>query len=58
MSTRTGLTYIKYVKDPDEIIFPSTEYILVVLRVQESGGCVSFPQLDDILLDVGYSSLI
>lgn len=45
-------------KDPDEVVFPSCKDVLVVLRVQESRGRISFTKLDDTPFDLGDSPLI
>ena len=45
-------------KDIIEVLFPSGNLILVVLRVEGLRGRVSFTQLDDLALDTGQSSVL
>ena len=44
-------------KDPIEVLSPSGNRILVILRVEESRDRISFTLLGDITLNLGYSSV-
>lgn len=57
MSNRVDLTYIEDVKDPDEVMFPNGNLILV-LRVEKSGSHVRFTLLYYLPLNLGHSSVI
>lgn len=45
-------------KDPDKVLLPSSNLVLIALREDESGGCISFTLLDDLRLYLGHSSAI
>ena len=58
MSNRIDGTYVEDLKDLVEFLLPSSDHILVVLRVEESRGRVSFSLLDGLPLDLCHSSVI
>ena len=39
-------------KDPDKVIPPSSNLVLIALRVEDSGSHVPLAQLDDLPLDL------
>jgi hypothetical protein len=45
-------------KDPDKVLLPSRNLILVALREDEPGERLPFTLLDDPLLDIGHGSAI
>ena len=45
-------------KNPHKVLLPSRNLILVALRVEKSGGRVSFTPLDNLPLDLSYGSAI
>lgn len=45
-------------KDPIEVLLPSGDRILIVLRKEESRDHISFTLLDDLLLDLRHSPVI
>jgi len=45
-------------KDPVEVRLPSDDRLLVMLRMEKSRGCISPALLDDIPLDLRYSSAL
>ena len=45
-------------KDPIEILPPTGDRILVVLRAEQSGDRISFTLLDNLALDLGHGSAI
>ena len=55
---RSNQTHVEDVKDPDEILPPSRNLVFIALRMDESGGCVPFPLLDNLPLDLGQGSAI
>ena len=58
MLNRTNYTHIKDVKNPDKVLLPSRDLLLVALREDESGHYTALALLDDFLLDPGQSSEI
>jgi hypothetical protein len=54
----TDCTHVEDVKDPIEVLPPSSNHILVVLRAKESRDRISFSPLDDLPLDLGHGSAI
>jgi hypothetical protein len=46
------------VKNPDKIVPPDRDLVLIVLRVEDSGDHVPVTLLDDLPLDLGDSSAI
>jgi hypothetical protein len=46
------------VKDPDEVLVPSSDLVLIALREDESGECIPFTPLDDLFLDLGHGSAV
>jgi hypothetical protein len=44
------------VKNPDEILIPTSDLVLITLREDESGECIPFTPLDDLPLDLGHGS--
>ena len=54
----TRRTYIEDAKNPVEVLPPSGDRLLVILRVQKSRDCTSFAHLDDLPLDLGQSPAI
>ena len=58
MHNRTDRTYIEDVKDPKEVLLPSHNFYLIVLRVENSGGDIPFALLDDLLLDLCHGSMV
>ena len=55
---RIDCTHVKDVKDPDKILLPSRNLLLIALREDESGYYIPLALLDDLLLDPGQSSAI
>ena len=45
-------------KDPDKVLFPSGNLVLITLRVDESEDGFPFTLLDDISMDLGQGSAI
>ena len=45
-------------EDPDEVLLPTKNRILIVLLVDESRGHIPFSLLDGLLLDRGHGSAI
>ena len=58
MSNRTNRTHVKYVKDPEKILLPGSNLVLVAFGEDESVERISFTLLDDLPLDLGQSSTI
>ena len=54
----TGRTHVENLKDSVELLPPSGDLVFIVLRVEQSRSCASFPLLDDLLLDRDHSSVI
>ena len=50
--------HVEDVKDPDKVLLPSDNLVLISLREDESGDCVPFALLDDLPLDLRHSSVI
>jgi hypothetical protein len=50
--------YVEDVSDPDEVLLPSYNFILVALGAEKSGCHIQFTPFDDVHLDFGYSSAI
>jgi hypothetical protein len=46
------------VKDPDELLLPSGNLVLIALREKESGDRVAFTLLDDFPKDIRHGSAI
>jgi hypothetical protein len=55
---RTNRTYVEDVEDPDKILFPTHNLLLVPLRKHESDYCAPFTLLDDLPLDSRHGSAI
>ena len=55
---RTDCTHVKDVKNPDKVLLPSRNLLLVALREDEPGHGIPFALLDDFLLDHGQSPAI
>ena len=51
MLTKTDQTYIEDVEDPIEILLPTSNFLLIGLRVEESRGHLSLTLLDDKFLN-------
>ena len=45
-------------EDPDKVVPPSRNPVLIALRVDESGDRAPFTMLDNLALDPGYGSTI
>ena len=45
-------------KDPNKVLLPSCNLVLIALRVNESGGCIPFTLLDNLPLNLGHCSAI
>ena len=58
MPSRTDYTHVEDVKDPDKVLLPSRDLLLVALREYESGHYTALALLDDFFLDPGQSSEI
>jgi hypothetical protein len=46
------------VKDPGEVLLPDSDDVFVILRTEESRGHISFPLLDNLLLNLSHSPAI
>lgn len=51
-------THIKDVKNPDKVLLPTGNLVLVTLREDKSGDCISLTLPDDLTLDLGHGSAI
>jgi hypothetical protein len=51
MLYRANRTHVEDVKDPDKVLLPSRDLLLVAFREDESRHCIPFTPLDDLLLD-------
>ena len=58
MPDETNRTHVEDLKDPIEVLFPNSNRIFVILRVESSRGRMSFTLLDDLPLDPGQSPAI
>lgn len=58
MPDETNWTYVEDLKNPIEILFPSSNHILFVLRVEDSRDGVSFTPFDNLPLDPGHRPTI
>ena len=58
MPNRTNRTHVEDMKDPDEVLLPSRNLLLVALREDESHRCIPFTLLRDFLLDPCHGSAI
>ena len=58
MANVTDRTYIEYVKDPDKVIPPNRNLVLIGLCVEDSGGYIAFTLLGDPPLNFGHGSAI
>lgn len=45
-------------ENPDQILLPSGDFVLIGLHVEESRGNIPFTLLDDLLLNPGHGSAI
>ena len=53
MANKSNLTYVEDVKDPDKILLPRSNLVLITLGEGESMYRIPFALLDDLLLDLG-----
>ena len=58
MHNITNRTHVEDVKHPEKVLLPSGNLVLVSLREDKSGECVSFASLDHLPLNLGYGSAI
>ena len=58
LPNRIDLTHGEDLKDPIEVLFPTGDCILVVLRVEDLRNRISFTLLDDLVLYPGHSPAI
>jgi hypothetical protein len=58
MPIKTNRTHVEDVENPDEVLFPSRDLLLIALREDESGHRIPFTLLDDLPLDPGQGSAI
>ena len=58
MPKTTNRTHVENVKDPDKILIPSSNFVLIGFGEGESTYRIPFTMLDDLLLDLGQSSAI
>ena len=58
MSNKADRTYVENVKDPDKVIPPSGNHVLIDLRVKGPGDYVPLTLFDDLPLDLGHGSAI
>ena len=49
-------THVEDVKEPVELLHPSSDGVFIVLRVEQSRSRASFTPLDDLLLDLSHGS--
>ena len=50
--------YLKDMKDPVEFQPPGCDRIFITLRMEHPSDPITFIQLDDVLLDIGHSSVV
>lgn len=58
MSSVTTITYVEHVKDPIEVLLPTSNHIFFILRAGDPRGRILFSLLKDLPLDLGHSSAI
>ena len=58
MANRTNRTYVENVKDPNKVLLPGNDFVLVAFGEDESVERVPFTLLDDLPLDFGQSTVI
>ena len=58
MPNGTDQTHVKDVKNPDKVLVPSSNLVLVAFGEDESVNGIPFTPLDDLPLDLGQSSAI
>ena len=58
MAVGTNQTHVEDVKDPDKVLPPSRNLVLIGFREEETGDYCSFPLLDHLPLDLCHGSTI
>ena len=58
MSNRPNRTHIEHVKNPDKILLPTRNLVLITLRMDEPGEWIPFIVLDYLPLNLGHSSTV
>jgi hypothetical protein len=58
MSSRANGTHVEDLKDPEKVLFPTRNLVLISLRADESGDRIPFALFDDLPLNPGQGSAI
>ena len=58
MHNETNQTHIEHVKNPDKVLLPTRNLVLITLRMDESGERIPFTLLNYLRLDLGHGSAI
>ena len=58
ISVRTDLTYVEDVKEPGQVLPPSSDRIFVIFGMKETRDGISFTLLNNPHLDRGHSAMI
>jgi hypothetical protein len=58
MPVGTNRTHVENLRNPIEVLSPSSNRIFVALRVEDSKDRVSFTPFDDLPLDLGQSPVV